>query len=170
MEEGVRAAIVPRLSQPVQLGHFVLVVAVTVGGGVWTLSQAFADLGEEMQGIRIEIQETRLETQLEFQDTRLEIQDARIETRDLINDLRKELRAEIAEVRSDLSGQIASLRREPAIPGEPLGPRDRTRSSCFVRHPASSKGRNVSTSSAAGSARTPSASLYRSVPACTTSS
>lgn len=103
MEEGMRAAIVPRLSQPVQLGHFILVVAVTVGGGVWTLSQALADLRAEMQGIRVEIQETRLET-------RLEIQDVRIETRDLITDLRKELRLEIAQVRSDLSGQMEALR------------------------------------------------------------
>ena len=92
MEEGVRAAIAPRLSQPVQLGHFVLVVAVAVGGGVWTLSQALADLRGEMQGIRLEIQETR------------------IETRDLITDVRKELRLEIAQVRSDLGGQMEALR------------------------------------------------------------
>ena len=105
MDEGMRAAIVPRLGQPVQLGHFVLVVAVTVGGGVWTLSQALADLRGEMQ-------EFRIETRLEFQDVRLEIQDVRIETRDLIADLRKELRAEIAAVRSDLSGQMDALRSD----------------------------------------------------------
>lgn len=105
MEEGVRAAIVPRLSQPVQLGHFVLVVAVTVGGGVWTLSQALADLRGELQGFRIE-------TRLEIQETRLEIQDARIETRDLIADLRKELRLEIAQLRSELTGQMETLRSD----------------------------------------------------------
>ena len=112
MEEGVRAAIVPRLSQPVQLGHFVLVVAVTVGGGVWTLSQALADLRGEVQEFRIE---TRLEiqkTRLEIQDARLEIQDARIETRDLIADLRKELRLEIGQVRSELTGQMETLRSD----------------------------------------------------------
>ena len=149
MEEGMRAAIAPRLSQPVQLGHFVLVVAVTVGGGVWTLSRALADL-------RGELQKFRIETRLEFQDTRLEIQDVRIETRDLITDLRKELRAEIAEVRSDLSGQMEGLRSD--LSGQIRNLRGEVANRGELLHPASESGRSVSASSIAGNARTHGAS------------
>lgn len=101
MEKGATVATEPRLSQPVRLVHFVLVVVVAAGGAGWTMSQALADLRESIQGLRVEIQETRVE----IQEARIEIQETRIETRDLIADLRKELSAQIAEVRSHLGGR-----------------------------------------------------------------